>query len=222
MTTPMTNMKLGSSVHCSDGDCGTVTNVVLNPVTKKVSHIVVQGAKLPRNPTRLVPISKVESASEKGIFLNCSLNWLGRMPFFEERRYIAEPACGLRYYYFPHDYLADDYFFDDTLFHAIKVTTVPAGEMVLSVGMEVEATDGKIGTVDDLVLNSNTGEITHFRMREGHAWGEREVTIPAAAAKSSLGNVIYLKIDKKTVGQLPSVPIKRPIPLPGAHPKRVS
>ena len=45
--------------------CGKSTNVVFDRETYKLTHIVVEYKKLPKNPTRLVPIEKVESATQQ-------------------------------------------------------------------------------------------------------------------------------------------------------------
>ena len=208
MVTQMTDIKLGSSVQCTDGPCGKAINVVLNPATKKVSYIVVEDMNLPDNSTRLVPFNKIQYASQQRIMLNCTKNIVANMPFFNVTEYVAEPSYGRGYYYYPYFYVADDWIWDDTIYREIDVSKIPAGEIALSTGMDVQATDGKVGKVNDLVLNSNTGEITHMLIKEPQPWLKREVAIPASAAYSTVGNVIYLKINKKAVAALPTVPLK--------------
>ena len=75
--------------------------------------------------------------------------------------------------------------------------------------MEVEASDGKVGKLDALVLDKDSGEITHIQMLEGHLWGKKDVAIPVSAVDFTDAKTVYLKIDKKAVHALPAVKVKR-------------
>ena len=86
---------------------------------------------------------------------------------------------------------------------------VPLGELEVHAGMEVEATDGKVGKMDELVLDKDSGDITHIQMREGHLWGKKDVAIPVSAVDFTDEKTVYLNIDKKAVGALPAVKVKR-------------
>ena len=48
---------------------------------------------------------------------------------------------------------------------------IPPGELGVTRGTRVEATDGFVGHVDELVVNPKNNRITHLVMREGHLWG---------------------------------------------------
>ena len=82
-------------------------------------------------------------------------------------------------------------------------------EVVYS-GMEVEASDGKVGKLDALVLDPDSGMITHILLREGHLWGKKDVAIPVAEIKYTDGESVYVKLDKAAVKALPEVPVKEP------------
>jgi sporulation protein YlmC with PRC-barrel domain len=75
--------------------------------------------------------------------------------------------------------------------------------------MHVEASDGKVGKLDELVLDPKSGDITHLQMREGHLWGKKDVAIPVSAVDFVDEDTIYLKLEKKAVKALPAVPVKR-------------
>jgi sporulation protein YlmC with PRC-barrel domain len=212
------DINLGCNVHCIDGPCGKITNVVVNPVTKKVSHIVVEDRKFPENSTRLVPISKIADANQKQISLCVTKNDVADMPPFIVTRYIQETAPGrvgqsISSYYFAYGLgpsTLDEYslIVNDTGYDAYDAANIPANELALASGMDIEATDGKIGILDELVLDSKTGEVTHILMREGHLWGKKEVSIPVSAASSAKGGVIRLKLNKKQVENLPTIPLR--------------
>ena len=86
---------------------------------------------------------------------------------------------------------------------------MPAGELALYAGMEIEASDGKVGKLDELVLDGDSGAITHIQMREGHLWGKKDVALPVANIDFIDGTTVYLKIDKNAVKALPTVKVKR-------------
>ena len=97
----------------------------------------------------------------------------------------------------------------DTAYGSTMDRNVPVGELSIYSGMEVKATDGKVGKLDELVLDPDSGEITHIQMLEGHLFGKKDVAIPVTDIDFADGTTVYLKIDKKTVHSLPAVKVKR-------------
>jgi len=87
----MTDILLSAKVNCSDGHCGQSTEVIVNPVKKKITHFVVEDSSLPDYDTRLVPIEKVASTSHDSILLDCNRDEFVRMEPFITSRYI-EPV----------------------------------------------------------------------------------------------------------------------------------
>jgi sporulation protein YlmC with PRC-barrel domain len=203
----MTDIPLNANVQCSDEACGESTNVIINPVTHKVTHVVVEDKSLPDNPTRLVPVDQVASASQDQITLKCSKDEVAKMQPFIVTRFIQETGSGTAYS--SGGAYTSQYVMNDTGYDSVKEREVPQGELAVFTGMEVQASDGKIGKLDELVLDSKSGEITHLQMREGHLWGKKDVAIPVSAIDFCDDKTVYLKIDKKAVKTLPTVPVKR-------------
>jgi sporulation protein YlmC with PRC-barrel domain len=203
----MTDIPLNANVQCSDGACGKTTNVVLNPVTHQVTHIVLRDKSLGENPTRMVPAGKIASATQTQITLSCSKDEVAHMKPFITTNFIQESPSGKAYttgdaYTYPH-------VINDTAYATVDERHVPLGELEVHGGMEVEATDGKVGKLDELVLDKDSGDITHIQMREGHLWGKKDVPIPVSAVDFVDAKTVYLNIDKKAVGSLPAVKVKR-------------
>jgi uncharacterized membrane protein len=73
--------------------------------------------------------------------------------------------------------------------------------------MAVEATDGPVGAVGEVVIDSETGEASHFVLREGSKRRPAELTLPLTAVDHVAGQTVYLKLDRKGIGQLPTVPV---------------
>lgn len=202
----MVDITINAHVRCTDGACGKSTKVIVNPVTHQVTHIVVEDNSLSDNPTRLVPVGKVASATQAQVTLSCTKEELAKMPLFIVTNFIQESASGMAYE--SGTAYTSQYVLNDTAYDCVKEENITAGEMALHSGMSVEATDGKLGKLDELVLNRKSGEITHLLMREGHLWGKKDIAIPVSAVDFSDGKYVYLKLDKAAVKDLPAVPVK--------------
>jgi sporulation protein YlmC with PRC-barrel domain len=204
----MTNIPLKANVQCSDGACGQATNVIINPVTRQVTHIVVQDKSLPDNPTRMVPVDKVASTTQDQVRLSCTRDEVANhMQPFIVTQYIQESGSG-QAYASGEAYYAQ-YVINDTAYDSVQEENIPLGELAVTCGMHIKATDGVVGKLDELVLDPKSGDITHVQMREGHLWGKKDVAIPVSAIEFVDEDTVYLKIDKKAVKTLPAVPVKR-------------
>ena len=69
---------LNARVQCMDGPDGHAVQVIVNPITKKITHVVVEERRLP-HIERLVPIALVLGTGEDVISLACSRQELGKM-----------------------------------------------------------------------------------------------------------------------------------------------
>jgi sporulation protein YlmC with PRC-barrel domain len=196
----MVNITINAHVKCSDGACGKSTNVIVNPVNHQVTHIVIKDNSLPDNSTRLVPVGKVASATQDQITLSCTKEELAKMPTFIVTSFIQTSTQGMAYE--SGAAYTSQYVLNDTAYDSVREENIPAGEMELHSGMRVEATDGKLGKLDELVLDAKSGEITHLLMRKGHAFGEREVIIPLDLIDHEHEGTVYLKISKDEVADL--------------------
>jgi uncharacterized membrane protein len=73
----------------------------------------------------------------------------------------------------------------------------------------VQATDGRVGAVGDLIMDETGANVTHFVLQEGHLWGKREVALPVSAIDRVEGDTVYVKLDKKAIEKLPTIPRKK-------------
>ena len=204
----MTNIPLNANVACSDGPCGQSTNVIVNPINHTVTHFALRDKSLAGNPTRLVPVGTVASVTPQQIRLMCSKADVEAMTPFIVTNFIPQSAPG--YAYATGEAYHSQYVVNDTGYDAVNEPTIPAGEEEVHSGMHVQATDGKVGKLDALVLDPDSGMITHILLREGHLWGKKDVAIPVAEIKYSDGESVYVKLDKAAVKALPEVPVKEP------------
>ncbi len=82
-------------------------------------------------------------------------------------------------------------------------------ELILHRGVRLEVADGYVGQVDGLLINSNNMQVTHLVLLERHILKEREITIPVSQIDRVDEDKIYLKLDRRSVEELPTTPIQR-------------
>jgi uncharacterized membrane protein/sporulation protein YlmC with PRC-barrel domain len=191
-----------------DGACGESITVIVNPTTHKVTHFVVRFKDLPDPNQRLVPVDQVLDTSSDLVRLRCTRDELAGMEPFLETQYIKteQPVPTYEAY--------DSYMFPyvtqvETVDMAIEVERVPSGGLAVHRGTQVEASDGHVGEVGELVMDPRTGDITHLNLREGHLWGKKEITLPISAIDYVEEDTVILKLDKEAVEALPAIPVVR-------------
>ena len=81
----------------------------------------------------------------------------------------------------------------------ITQPSIPPDELAVRRGDRVEATDGQIGHVDGFLVDPTTEAITHLVLRQGHFWGQHEVTIPIAQIATIDSGVVRLNVDKEAL-----------------------
>ena len=87
---------------------------------------------------------------------------------------------------------------------SVTYDTLPAGEVAVHGGDHVHATDGNIGRIQGLVIDSASRQVTHVLLQEGHVFGRKIVAIPIGAVTGVGKNGIQLGITKQQVKDLPS------------------
>ncbi len=209
---------IGAEVSCSDGGCGEVRRVVVDPVAEAVTHLVV-GPEHPHRLGRLVPVDLIDAAAGE-IRLRCTLAEFARLGWAKETHFLKKNR---RYSgYAPGQVFSWPYygvggrlgpFHLGNLPQTVTYHSVPLGEVEISRGDRVHATDGDIGQVQGLVIDPRSHHVTHVLLQEGHLRGRKEVAIPIREVASA-GDGIQLTITKREVRDLPPVDIDHPAGAP--------
>ena len=202
----MLDIPLKAKVECADGACGESVTVIVDPVARKVTHFVVQDQNLVQ---RMVSIDQVVETSHDSIDLRCNKEELAQMEPFLERHFIKNEGPDPDYYVEQYVYMLPYATPMQISTIPVEVEHIPPGEIAVRRGTLVEATDGYVGDVSELLVDPAKAEITHFVLQEGHLWGKKEVTLPLSAIDRIEEETVYLKLDKKGIESLPSVPVKR-------------
>jgi sporulation protein YlmC with PRC-barrel domain len=207
---------IGADAVCTDGTCGQVIRVVVDPVADEVTHLVVEPEHR-RGEGRLVPLDLVD-ATRGEVRLRCTKAEFERLDPGEETQFVpgtgGYPAYGPDHVLsWPYYGLGGDEAIDESALETVPQTltfdTVPLGEVAIRRGSHVEATDGTIGRVEGLVINRANRHVTHVLLQEGHLWGRKDVAIPISAV-TDVKDGIWLNITKQQVEDLPAVDIRHP------------
>ena len=214
-------LELGRPIHCTDREIGELADVVIDPTSRRVTHLVVR-MHAHEGAARLVPADLVEpNGADDGIVLRCAADHMKELDTVDEFAYlrmgefpVEDPkwdvgvsellvtpyyeATGLGEYpgaYDPNSGMAYD--------------RIPKGEVEVRRASEVITADGALaGRVDGFVVDGEQ-HITHFVLERGHLWGKREVTIPIGAVESIQTDAVALSLTKDEIGALPAVRVHR-------------
>jgi sporulation protein YlmC with PRC-barrel domain len=214
---------IGAHVSCSDGPCGEVARVVVDPVARAITHLAVE-PRLQHQHGRLVPVSLV-TTTEGEIRLRCTKAEFEKLDPARETRFLTgsdHPGYEAdQVMFLPYYGLATPMRGLGMAARSVQVTgrhgpqtfsedAVPPGEVDVQHGDQVHATDGEIGKVQGLVIDPGTHHVTHVLLQEGHLWGRKEVAIPiGAVTRADIG--IQVNMSKQEVADLPSVDIDHPL-----------
>lgn len=208
MTTPG-QFRIGAEADCTDGSCGEVSRVVVDPIARKVTHLVVEPQHR-HGLGRIVPLDLVDVVGGD-IRIRCTLAEFNKFDLGTETQFL--PGAGGWAGYAPGQVLAWPYYNLGPgamgAGSASQVTTydaIPLGDLAVRRGEHVRATDGLIGRVQGLVIDPDRHQVTHVLLQEGHLWGLKEVAIPISAIAERDGG-IRLRIDKRDVQDLPPVDV---------------
>lgn len=216
-------LELGTPVRCTDAPFGELADVVIDPIGRRVTHLVVQPHHR-HGLARLVPIELVsaEDGRPAAVTLRCSVEEVRRLEPVEEFAYLRlgesppvdsdweigiERVLAMPYYPGPAGLGEAPINFDERM--SMTYDRIPKGEVEIRRASEVLSADGaRIGRVDGFVVGGDD-RITHVVLERGHVWGRREVTIPIGAVLRVHTDSITLTLTKDEVGDLPAVPVYR-------------
>jgi sporulation protein YlmC with PRC-barrel domain len=203
-----TTFTIGAAAACSDGPCGAVSRVVVDPVARELTHLVIE-PKHRSGLGRLVPLEMIE-AEAGDVRLRYTLAEFEKLPSAEETDFLPggsgyDAYAAHEAYYWPYFGLEGGA--DPKLALASAVETrdmLPPGEIGVRRGEAVHASDGEIGQVEGFVVDSAQGHVTHVLLQEGHLWGRKQVAIPIGSVEK-IDRGITVQLTKHEIEALPAV-----------------
>jgi sporulation protein YlmC with PRC-barrel domain len=207
-------LELGKQVRCTDEVVGELADVVIDPIERRITHLVVKPHH-GHGEARLVPIEvAARGGDEESISLRCTADDVRRLPNVEKLAYVrlGEDAVsdpnwdvGVR------DVLAMPYYESAGVgdyvgaLQGVEVVydQVPKDEVELRRSSSVFTAGGEyVGSVDGFVVDDD--RITHVVIECGHLWNRREVTVPIGAVGKVESDSVFLGLSKDEVAALPA------------------
>ncbi len=204
-------LELGSVVRCTDLPFGELADVVVDPVSRRVTHLVVQPPDR-HDRARLVPVERASAAGDD-IALDCSVADVEALDPVHESAYLRVdelPVVDPEWEIGTQDVLALPLYqemdgmgslIDPDPHVIVNYDRIPKHEVEIRRSSAVMSADGhRLGHVDGFLVGS--GETTDIVLERGHLWGRREVVIPAAVVARVENDLVTLSVTKDEVGAL--------------------
>jgi uncharacterized membrane protein len=204
----MSEISMDARVECEDGPCGQVITVIVDRETRRVTYLVIEDETLPYKPyQRMVPIDQVAESTRNLVRLRCNRDDVTRMAHFIETHYIKKTELSYSVYQ-GGEGAPPDASEVGVSYKTFDTEKIPEGAAAIKPGTTVAATDGPVGVVGELVVDPETGAISHFGLQTGGPKSKAEISLPLAAIDHGAGNTIYLKLSKHDIAQLPAIPVR--------------
>jgi sporulation protein YlmC with PRC-barrel domain len=207
----LADFTIGRDVPCRDGACGQLRRVVIDPVRRVVTHLVIEPEDRP-GTGHLVPVELVD-ASGDDLTLRCTIAEFDVLENAEETQFLTG-ADGQWGYQQDHMLFLPYYglgggalgmgAMGDAGPTVISVDRIPSGQVEVRRGEHVHALDGDIGRVQGLVIDRTDYHVTHVLLDEGHQWGQKRVAIPFSAV-TGVQDGVRLNLSKDQLRDLPPV-----------------
>jgi len=215
-------LKEGTRVVTVDGkEVGKINRFAIDPVTDEVTHIVVQKGWL-LTEDKVVPLDKVNSASEHDVILNENVDDFEDLPPFEETHFVrvdgddvdtpvTDESPHVRvapayYWYPPSGYLgvpASGIGYENWPQVATK-QNIPDETVALKEGSKVISSDDRhVGNVERLMVDTASNRATHFLISQGLLFKDRKL-VPAHWVKTMEEDKVYLAVSSNVLENLPS------------------
>jgi sporulation protein YlmC with PRC-barrel domain len=204
----MMPFRIGADARCTDGACGQVSRIFVNPAVREVAHLAVD-PKHRQGPGRVVPVDLVDATTGQ-IRLRCTLAEFQTLqpaqetesvPDFDPTGHPDYASNRVPSLWYPFGRPRGE----PEAPPQVTVDYVPSGEVAIHHEVTVCATDGEIGQVRGLVVEPGGHQVTHVLVQKGHMRGGKEVAIPIGAVTKIGTFLIHLSLTRHKVKDLPPV-----------------
>lgn len=213
--------EIGDRVEATDGVCGELSGVIIDPVARALTHLIVKPERH-EGFGRLVPVDLVESDADP-VRLSCTVAQFLELDEAEETHLLApsdnplSPGGG-QVYSWPYYELGLVGGMGEGVMQPLELgdhstpqpltsERVPVGEVEVRRGDPVHAADGFIGSVEGLVVDPADQHVTHVLLAEGHLWGHKQVAIPIGTMTRG-DQEIRVDLTKEQIEGLPAVSLR--------------
>ncbi|MBW2659398.1 MAG: PRC-barrel domain-containing protein [Deltaproteobacteria bacterium] len=195
---------LKAVTHCSDGRLGRLTSVIVDTKKKRVTHLVVRDMDS-HDKKYLVPSRWIKDTTPELILLNATKSEVRALDTAEENDFTQVEVSG--YTSDPRITELWPHLVKKHKVFAAKRQQMNIGETSINLNSKVRAIDGRIGEVDEFIVDHSTWQITHLVIRKGLPWDKKQVSIPITAIDNIEDNQIFLNLKKEEIKKLPQTPV---------------
>ncbi len=207
-------LDLNCHVHCTDGTFGELSDVVIDPSTRCLTHLVVQPHHHQHRLARLVPVSKAQigEAAGGGVSLHCTIAEISELKPVQSSEYLRmgvrpaedpdsdigiEEIAALPSYGFDPLGAPGPVDFDPHV--TLTYDRVPRGMVEIRRQSDVTSSDGHhIGHVIGLAIGDQQ-RIEELVVHHGHVWGKREIAIPIDSIERLMSDEVVLRLSHDEV-----------------------
>lgn len=201
------HISLNAKVDCTDGHAGQTTCVIINPVTRQLTHIIV-AEKGSTHMKRLVPLELIAAGHPHDLRLNCTTAQLATLrPFME----IEYPRAGALYFTYESDKVRS-WPYETAIEMPVpaELERILPEEYALHQHSLVETTAGRIGKVNGFLVNPGNKNLFAIIIETGFFWNKHELVVAVAHIDHFANDLIALKLDKHQLKNLAHVQVQDP------------
>ena len=207
---------VNAKVVCTNGSHGKLHRIIVDRPTRTVTHLVVDTPGM--GSKRVVPVQHLADTTSESVVLKLTKQEVDQMPGFTLSASSVASYGGSGA---PPDMSGYD---TAWMFQPLNVQggmpghtagagraqmdaiveNIDEGEVETRSGQRVEAEDGYVGDLKDLIVDAETFEVKEIAFLHGYLWDERAITIPLTDIDRVSGGVIFLNLNKAQVKELPS------------------
>jgi sporulation protein YlmC with PRC-barrel domain len=210
-------VSFGRSVTCKDGSFGKLADVVVDPATMRLTHLITSP---PDAEPRLIPIELAEPAGGADVSLRCTLAATEELPSVREYRDLKSSGetaddeewdHGVEQVLLPYDGAGGLGLgaYDGVDSMSVSYDRVPKGSAELRHASAIVTADGDyLGGVQGFHL-ADAGQITEVVLDESHFWSRCEIAIPVEAVQALETDTVTVRLSAAEIAELPSTRVRR-------------
>ena len=200
------HISLNAKVDCTDGHAGQTTCVIINPVTRQLTHIIV-AEKGSTHMKRLVPLELIKNGNSGHIQLSCTTPQLATLRPFLEMEY---PRNGALYFSFEADKF-HSWPYESSIQMPVppQLEQISPEELAIHQDSPVETLNGRIGKVKAFLVNPTNKELTAIAIQAGYFWQKQDITLPISQVDHFEKDLVFLKLDKQHLKRLAAIQAQR-------------
>jgi sporulation protein YlmC with PRC-barrel domain len=210
-------LDLDCAVTCSDGAFGELSDLIIDPGTRRVTHLVVQPPEH-HHLARLLPIGRARGGdrAKSSVVLDCTLAEVNELQPIHESAYVrlsdrppreGDPGVGIEDGFMapPAATLGAGAMGSEPIemdpYIAVSFDRIPEGMVEVRRHSEVTSSDGHhVGHVVGFVLDDQA-QISQLVLEHGHLWSKHELEIPSGSIDRIRSDEVVLTLSKDEVGR---------------------